>query len=209
MKLVSLLVVLVVTVSAMTMECEVSFTRDSLKVESQGGFTAVSLPRCASTWDVGAPSLPIFVAQLVIPQAMRVVRVSVTPLVATETIPCLYDVWPVQEPRPVSDNGPASLTEPDPRYYGEQPYPSEIATAGKRGSMFGYNIASVFVAPVQYTASQKTLVFHPALRLEVELVPDDYVRQEVVNRSEKTRTRIEAAIQRLALNPGDVSRYAP
>ena len=169
----------------------------------------VSLPRCVPTWDIGAPSLPIFVAQMVMPQGTRVGYVRVTPTATTEILTCSLDVWPVQEPQPVSESRPTSLTEPDPRYYGNSPYPAEVAVAGKRGSMFGYNIASVFVAPIQYTASSRTLALHPGLHLELELVPDDYSRQAVGRRSERARRRIESSLVRLVLNPEDVSRFAP
>ena len=209
MRIASLVAVLVALASAMVVECDLNFARSDLKLELQNGFTTVSLPRCIPTWDIGAPSLPILVAQMVIPQGTRVVHVRVTPTAATEIIPCSLEVWPVQKPRPVSDSLPAGLTEPDPRYYGNSLYPGEVATAGKRGSMFGYNISSVFVAPIQYTASSRTLSLHPALHLELELVPDDYSRQAVGRRSERARRRIESSLVRLVLNPQDVHGYAP
>ena len=208
MKLVSLLAMLVASASAMVVECDLDFARSDLKLELQNSFTTVSMPGCVPTWDVGAPSLPVFIALMVIPQGTRVAQVRVTS-VAAEILPCSLDVWPVQEPRRVSESLAAGLTEPDPRYYGNCPYPTEVAVVGKRGSMFGYNIASVLVAPVQYTAGSRTLCLHPALHLELDLVPDDYCRQPVVRRSERARSMIESSLVRLVLNPDDVSRFAP
>ena len=209
MRIACLVAVLATLAGATVVECDLSFARSDLKLELQNGFTTVYLPHCVPTWDIGAPSLPILVAQMVIPQGIRVAHVRVTPTAATEILTCSLDVWPVQEPRPVSESLPARLTEPDPRYYGSSPYPAEVAVAGKRGSMFGYNIASVFVAPIQYTASSRTLDLHPALHLELELVPDDYSRQIVGSRSERARRRIASSLVRLVLNPEDVSRFAP
>jgi len=209
MKFMCLVTILAASASAMVVECDLDFARSDLRLEPQNGFTTVSMPRCVPTWDIGAPSLPIFVARMVIPQGTRVAHVKVTPTAATEILSCSLDVWPVQEPRQVSESLPASLTEPDPRYYGNCPYPAEVATVAKRGSMFGYNIASVFVAPIQYTASSRTLALHPGLHLELEIVSDDYDRQAVGRRSEQARRRIESSLVRLVLNPEDVSRFAP
>ena len=209
MKPTILLTSLLSLAGAMTMDCDLSFTPPALSIELRDDYTAVALPGCVPTWEVGAPSLPIQIVQLCIPQGTRIGKVTVVSPVPAETIPVTCEVWPVQEPRQISDDSPHSFTLPDPEYYDANPYPLEVAVAGKRGSMFGYNIASIFVAPVQYTSSQKTLVFHPELRLEIKLVPDDYVQVEVVNRSEKARTRIESTIRRLVRNPEDVFRYAP
>lgn len=209
MRIGSLVAVLVALASATVVECDLSFARSNLKLEIQNGFTTVDLPHCVPSWDVGAPSLPIFVAQMVIPQGTRVAHVSVTTTAATEVISCSLDVWPVQIPQVISASQSAILTGPNPRYYGMSPYPAEVATVATRGSMFGYNIASVFVAPVQYTAGSGTLAFHPALHLELETVSDDYVQQPVFRRSERARRRIESSIVRLVLNPQDVHEYAP
>lgn len=209
MRIAYLVALTIALASATVVKGDLSFTRSDLRLEVQSGFTTVSLPRCISALDVGAPSLPIFVARIVIPQGTHVARVSTTPTAAAEVLICSLEVWPVQEPRSVSGTLPVGFTEPDPLYYGNSPYPADVAVVGKRGSLFGYNIASVFVAPVQYTASGRTLTFHPALNLRLETEPDDCAQQSAVKRGGLARRRIESSIERLVLNPADVSRFAP
>jgi hypothetical protein len=97
---------------------------------------------------------------------------------------------------------------PDPKYYGSS-YPAEVATAGHQGSMFGYNIASVFVAPVQYNGTDKSLVLHPRVRFTIELEPADLGYLRPGNRSEEARRRVEATVASIVLNPKDVGACAP
>jgi hypothetical protein len=192
---------------ALTVSGEMSFDRSRLGMNERDGMTVVSLERLTSTWEVGAPSLPIAVAQMVVPQDMEVTGVRLD-AVETETIPGAHDIYPVQPPRPLSDPGPFVFAPPDPKYYGST-YPAEVATTGHQGSMFGYNIASVFIAPVQCNGSDKSLVFHPRVRFVLELEPADLGYLRPGNRSAEARRRIEAQIAGIVLNPQVVAASAP
>ena len=191
----------------LTVPAEMTFDRAQLALTVRDGLTAVSYGRCVAAWETGAPSLPIAVAQLVVPQGMKVTAVRLD-VVETETIPGAFDVYPVQPPRPLSDPGPFKFAPSDPKYYGSA-YPREVATAGHQGSMFGYNIASVFVAPVQYNGADKSLVFHPRVRFTLELEPADLGYLRPGSRSPESRRRVEAQIAALVLNPQDVAVCAP
>ena len=193
--------------SALTISGEMTFNRSRLGLDERDGMTVVSLERYTTTWEVGAPSLPIAVAQLVVPQDMKVSAVRLD-IVETETIPGRFDVYPVQPPQVVSDPGPFERVTPDPRHY-DAVYPGEVVTAGHQGSMFGYNIASVFVAPVQYSGADRLLVFHPRVRYTLELAPADLGHLRPGNRSPAARRRIEAQIAGIVLNPQDIAANAP
>jgi hypothetical protein len=192
---------------ALTVSGEMNFDRNRLGLNERGGMTVVSLERLTSTWEIGAPSLPIAVAQLVVPQDMKVTGVRLD-AVETETIPGAVNVYPVQPPRPMSDPGPFAFVPPDQKYYGPM-YPAEVTTAGHQGSMFGYNIASVFVAPVQYNGADRTLVIHPRVRFTLELEPADLDYLRPGHRSPEARRRVEACIASIVLNPQDIAAYAP
>jgi Propeptide_C25 len=204
----SVLVLAGVTLAlALTVNGEMSFDRNRLAFNECDGMTAVSLERLTTTWETGAPALPIAVAQLVVPQNMRVVSVAAT-TVETETVVGTFDIYPVQQPRAISDPGPFDFAPPDPKYY-VTTYPGEVAVAGHQGSMFGYNIASVFVAPVQYNGAGKSLVFHPRVRFRLELEPADLGYLRPGNRSPEARRRVEAQIAAIVLNPQDIAACAP
>jgi hypothetical protein len=192
---------------ALTVSGELVFDRGQLTFRQLDGMTTVSLGRCVSTWETGAPALPVAVAQLVVPQDMKVVAVRLDD-VTTETIPGTFDVYPVQPPQPLSDPGPLTFVPPDPKYYGSV-YPAEVATTGHQGSMFGYNIASVFIAPVQYNGTDKSLVLHTRVRFSIELTPADLGYLRPGNRSTEARRRVEATVASIVLNPQDIAACAP
>jgi len=191
----------------LTVPAEMTFDRTQLALTEQDELTVVTLGRCVSTWETGAPSLPIAVAQLVVPQDMKVVSVRLD-AVETETIPGALDIYPVQRPRPLSDPGPFEFAPPDTKYY-DSLYPGSVVAAGHQGSMFGYNIASVFIAPVQYNGTDRSLVFHPRVRFTLELEPADLGYLRPGNRSPEARRRVEAQIASIVLNPQDVAACAP
>jgi hypothetical protein len=193
--------------AAATVSGEMVFDRGQLTLNPMDGMTTVSLGRCVSAWETGAPAVPIAVAQLVVPQNMKVAGVRFD-AVETETIPGAVDVYPVQPPRALSDPGPFAFVPADPKYYGSV-YPAAVVTAGHQGSMFGYNIASVFVAPVQYNGTDKSLVLHSRVRFSIELEPADLGYLRPGNRSPEARCRVEAAVASIVLNPQDVTACAP
>jgi hypothetical protein len=193
--------------AAATVSGELAFDRGQLTLKPMDGMTVVTLGRCVSTWETGAPALPVAVAQLVVPQDMKVTGVRLE-AVETETLAGRYDVYPVQPPMPLSATEAPAYVPPDPQYYGSA-YPGEVAAAGHQGSMFGYNIASMFVAPVQYSGPDRLLVFHPRVRFVLDLEPADLGYLRPGNRSPGARRRVEAQVAGIVLNPGDVARFAP
>lgn len=193
--------------AAATVSGEMVFDRGLMTLGPRDGMTTVSLGRCVSAWETGAPAVPIAIAQLVVPQGMKVVSVRLD-AVETETIPGAVDVYPVQPPRAISDPGPFPFVPADAKYYGSV-YPPQVVTTGHQGSMFGYNIASVFIAPVQYDGTDKSLVFHPRVRFTIELEPADLGYLRPGNRSPEARRRVEAAVASIVLNPQDVAACAP
>jgi hypothetical protein len=192
---------------ALTISGQMTFNRSRLGLYERDGVTVVSLERYTTTWQTGAPSLPIAVAQFVAPPNMKVAGVTVD-AVESETIPGRFDVYPAQPPHATSDPGPFEFAPPDLKYYGSA-YPAEVATAGHQGSMFGYNIASVFIAPVQYSGADRLLVFHPRVRFTIELEPADLGYLHPGNRSAEARRRVELQVAGIVLNPHDVAAYAP
>jgi hypothetical protein len=193
--------------AAATVTGELAFDGSELVLGETDGMTTVSLGRDVSAWETGAPAVPIAVAQLVVPQDMKVVAVRLD-VAETETVPGTFDVYPVQPPRALSDPGPFEFLPADPKYYGSV-YPPEIVTTAHQGSMFGYNIASVFVAPVQFDGTNKSLVFHARVRFTLELEPADLGYLRPGRRSAEARRRVEAQVAAIVLNPQDIAACAP
>lgn len=191
---------------SLTVSGEMTFDRNRLALGERDGMTCISLERYTSTWEVGAPSLPIAVTQFVVPPNMRVVGVTAQEL-ESDTLGA-YDVYPVQPAVPLSATETPDFVPPEPAYYNSS-YPGSVVTTGHQGSLFGYNIASVFVAPVQYNGAERSLVFHARVRFTIELEPAELGYLRPGNRSAAARQRIEAQIASIVLNPQDVAACAP
>jgi hypothetical protein len=207
LKTLTLIIVMAAMAAAATVSGEMVFDRGQLTLNPMDGMTTVALGRCVSAWETGAPAVPIAVAQLVVPQDMKVIAVRLD-AVEAETVPGTFEVYPVQPPQPVSNPGPFAFVPADPKYYGSV-YPAAVVTAGHQGSMFGYNIASVFVAPVQYNGADKSLVLHSRVRFSIDLEPADLGCLHPGNRSPEARRRVEAAVSSIVINPQDVAACAP
>jgi len=190
----------------LTVSAEMTFDREQLVLAERDGMTVVSLGRYVGAWETGAPAVPVAVAQLVVPPGMKVMGVTVD-TVETEMVGT-YDLYPVQPPVPLSATDTPDFVPPDPKYY-DSVYPGEVAVAGHQGSMFGYNIASVFIAPVQYDGADKSLVFHLRVRFTLELEPAELGYLRPGNRSPEARRRVEAILAGIVLNPQDVASCAP
>jgi hypothetical protein len=193
---------------ALTQSAELTFDRAGLVLAERDGMTVVTLGRSVTTWQTGAPALPVAVAQLVIPPGMHATAVTITAL-ETGALPGSYAVYPVQPPVALSETEPPPFVPPDARFYGLTAYPEAVATLGHQGSMFGYSIASVFIAPVQHDGANKTLVFHPRVSFELTLEPGALSDLRPGNRSPEARRRVEELVGSVVLNPADVARCAP
>jgi hypothetical protein len=181
---------------------ELTFTKS-------GTYDLVFLEGAAMTTTVGAPSLPAMTVNVVIPQGMRVQAVTCGS-VATEDVAGTFLIMPVQPPRPQSDTDTPASVPPDPAVYASSaPYPSEVCKPAGQNSMFGYNVASLLVYPLQYSPKSKTLRFHRKLTLNLVMEPADLGYLPVGNRSAEARERVENDVRAVVLNPEDVSRFAP
>jgi hypothetical protein len=180
-----------------------------LRFSKSGQYDFVVLEGAVMTTEVGAPALPALAVNIVVPQGMRVTRVTCSQ-VATEAAEGSFLILPAQPPRPLSDTKPAAFVPPDPAVYGSAaPYPSELGRVTGQSSMQGYNIASLLVYPLRYSPEQRTLEFFPRLALDLALEPTELGYLPIGKRSEERRKAAEDDVRSVVVNPDDVSRFAP
>lgn len=191
-----------------TVTGRVEFDRGRLELSELDGRTTLSLPECVQAWEVGAPAVPISVVHFVLPQDMKVTGVTLG-AVETAELNGNYDIYPVQPAVPLSARELPPFVPPDPKYYGETAYPENTVTPGKQGSMFGYNVIGVFVAPVQYTASTGKVSFHSSVEFTLQLEPAELGYLRPGNRSPEAVRRIENQLVGFVINPEDISFFAP
>jgi len=177
--------------------------------DKSGAYDLVVLSDAAMTTVVGAPSLPMVAVNVVVPQNMRVTGVTCTPA-ATEDVEGSFLILPAQPPRPIGAEGKPKFVPPDPAIYNsDAPYPAELGKPSGQNSMFGYNVASLLIYPLQYSPKNKTLRFHRKITLNLVMEAAELGYLPVGNRSEGTRAEIEKEIRSVVVNPDDVTRFAP
>jgi hypothetical protein len=187
----------------------VSFEDSTLRLGTTEGYDVVWLAGATSIPTPGAPSLPQRGISIVVPQGMRVVAVRANAL-ESNRLPGRFCVYPSQPPVPTSDPGTQRLVPPDPAIYASHsPYPSTLAAVVGQGSMFGYNIASVLVTPVQYAPAESTLVHNRLISLALTIEHAELNYLPVGKRSAQTKARIEGDLRGYVLNPEDLNRFAP
>jgi len=180
-----------------------------LTFSKSGSYDLVVLEGAAMTTVVGAPSLPAMAVNVVVPQGMRVSAVTCNPT-TTEDVAGTFLIMPVQPPRPLSDAGTPAFVPPDAAIYNsDAPYPAELGRPAGQNSMFGYNVASLIVYPLQYSPRSRTLRFHQKLNLDLAMGPADLGYLPVGQRSRERREAIEDDVRSVVVNPDDVSRFAP
>ena len=202
------IIVLGIVILAGAMNNEVLLEQKNLVFNQKDGMIFVKMEGCVQVLETGAPSLPIKAIHLVIPQGVKVTNVRVNE-VQKENISGEFEVYPVQGPISLSDHNQMRFVSPDLKYYGAFDYPKQIISIGNQGSMFGYNIVSLFVSPVQYNATEKQLKFNSKIKFSLEFESADLGYQPSGQRILKARQRIESILAKFIHNPEDISQYAP
>jgi hypothetical protein len=207
--LLGLLAVFAAATPAEELAFVVGFEDSTLRIGKAEGYDVALLAGATSIPTPGAPALPQRGVSIVVPQGMRVVTVRASAL-ESNRLPGRFYVHPSQPPVPTSDPGIPRFVPPDPAIYASHsPYPSALAAFAGQGSMFGYNIVSVLVTPVQYTPAESTLVLNRLISLELTLEPAELGYLPVGKRNDKTKARIEDDLRSYVLNPEDLNGFAP
>ena len=191
-----------------TVSAKLEFGRADLEFQERQAMVAVTMPGYGENWKTGAPMLPVSACHLVIPPGAVfediVIRRCESEVVAGE-----FDILPVQATEPVSSSGSPKVTPPDPRYYGIPLYPENVVWFARQSVMSGYNIVSVFVAPLQYEAAEKRLVFHPLVEFSVRFEQGHAGSSAPSGGDTQEKEQVEEGLARIVSNPEDLGRFAP
>ncbi len=166
------------------------FSKSELKFSKQKGYDQVTLSGCDLTAKPGEPQLPVYIANLVIPDGMRVEGVEVLSTEG-EDLPGNYLLYPVQPPQILSKGEPTPFVQPKPTIYNSSIYPQKIVEYKGAGSLSGYRVASFLAYPLQYLPAKGLLRFYSQVDFAVRLVPGPK------HFSSKRSKRAEEAVQRI------------
>jgi hypothetical protein len=136
-----------------------------LGFEEREGFDLVSIEGAVHTTVPAEPMLPVIYVRLLLPPGSGCTSIDSSPS-RTVRLPGTYDLLPA--PRPVtftSTREPEAHIPSRSTFDTELPYPREVTRLVGVGSLGGYRIATVRVAPLQYVAATGTLVFHSNIEI--------------------------------------------
>jgi len=179
----------------------------SLKLGTDHGYTTVDFAGYPHIDRIGAPDVPVFPYQVVLPPTAEVTSFEVVEF-DEQPVAGTYDLLPVQFAVPWMKNPPPQpFVEPAPEYYSQDaPFPAAPAQFVDAGNKSGYRLASFLVYPVRYNPVQKRLSVITRLVVRVNY---ETGKHHVARYTDMQIALHGQEVSRLVLNPEDVGRFAP
>ena len=147
------------------MTLELVFEKTALVFSKHEDYDVVTLARHGSTGEIGKPSLPQASFLVVIPPGARVKRIEIISS-ESEVLPGTYKIMPAQPPRPISSvKSSVILNNID--YHAVTPYPGKLVQSAYTGNRGGYQVAGIFMYPLRYIPSEKSLRFYSSVKFNV------------------------------------------
>jgi uncharacterized repeat protein (TIGR02543 family) len=183
---------------------EVVFDKADLMFGEYEDYDVVNLAGHGTTGQIGKPSLPQASVSVVLPPGARVTRVEIISS-ESEILPGTYKIMPAQRPKPIgSEKSSVIVNNID--YHAVAPYPGKLVQHAYTGSRGGYQVAGIFVYPLQYVPSEKSLRFYSSVKFKV------IYQESTRSVKAKTATQIEVfadMVEEMVINPEDVGGWAP
>ncbi len=193
-------------VLAGTIEYTFHFSVNDLSFSSYNGYDVVTLKGGIGNSEVGKPAIPFYVANFVIPPSAEVSDVQIISKNA-ESIPGMYNICPVQTPRPISSKEELPFVEPIPEVYqSTNPYPEKDIVSFPSGSMSGYRIAGIFINPIKYIPKEKKLILTTEITVRIEYQEDVHTP---ISLTEKQRSVFSQGVRVIVVNLEDIERFSP
>jgi len=182
-------------------------------VGTRSGFSANPVMSLGySTSEPGYPNLPLALYNVVIPPDAEVTGVDVVS-VSTSPVSGELNIHPSQRPQALSkvdwrlSNGGQEFVPPHAEAYSSShAYPADMVRFTRSGSMGGYRIAGIQVAPLRYYAAEKRLEM--VTRIEVA-VRYERNRHEALSLDKSQVELVGRSVRALVINPEQVPGWAP
>jgi parallel beta-helix repeat protein len=173
-------------------------------IVSNTSYTQISIENAPSDGNLGAPSLPTYGANILLPPGREVKNILVNGMRSTShSIP--YQVNPAGEPVPFSQIEQTQPPVPDSTVYSlHTPYPPTLYTNSNIQCFRGYQILVLTLNPVQYVPAQNTLISYTQLEVTVELTEEKGPSNQLYRGGVETDT--QEAINKVN-NPEMVAAY--
>ena len=182
------------------------FSKQDINFSTYNGYDVLTIRDGVANTEVGSPSIPYIVANFVIPSSAEVIDVQVISK-KTEDIPGVYDICPVQTPRPISTKEYIPFVEPDPSIYSSStPYPEKDIVSFPSGSMSGFRITGIFVNPLMYIPNEKKVILSTEITVNIQYREGAH---RIITLTEKQRDVFKEGVDLIVLNKDDIKRFSP
>jgi hypothetical protein len=165
-------------------------------------YDEVTIDGTSLSGNPGEPSLPAKGAYILLPQGKKVNEIVVT-YDEVVSLGSGFNIRPVAERFPISDNNNKPMFVPDENiYFSTDIFPGELYTEVGTYNFRGYNILILKLNPVQYIPSCGELFYYPNLIVNVE-TENDAEYNSVYRGLEKDREEVMKKVD----NPDVVDMY--
>lgn len=186
---------------------EFAFPAHSLKVNSVNGYDLVTLRGCDLTiQEIGKPIIPFVNLNVLIPPSAEITSIEILDSKQIE-ISGKYNIYPGQNPYPLSYQDERVFVEPDREIYNlTTPYPGYLTKTILSGNKSGFRIGSFFLYPLQYIPQEGKLILNERIRIKINYEENHY---EVWSLTESQKNLFQSDIKNLVINPEDIEKFAP
>lgn len=148
------------------------FDKNNLLIEKHLNYDVIRYHGAELSHDIGAPQLPVRLINILLPQDKYISNIKII-AVKSEELAGKYNVFPSQRPQILS-NPKIEYIQPDEYIYSSsKAYPESIVEVVHHGYSFGRHIGSLIIYPLQYIASEKRLIFHSSIEIEISYENND------------------------------------
>ena len=142
------------------------FDKQSLAFSEVSGYDVVRYAGIDLSCDVGKPQVPVKLVHVPVPAGMEITGVRIV-RVEDETLAGEYRLFPVQPPQALSQPVSPFVAGNVSVYSSADAYPRDIVSVVSQGFAAGFNVGALVVYPVQYVPSERKLVFHSLIEIEI------------------------------------------
>ncbi|MDP8226776.1 MAG: C25 family cysteine peptidase, partial [Candidatus Celaenobacter polaris] len=194
---------------AETKSFTITFSLEDFTFAKQNTYNVINPPKNNNyvfTTGIGEPQLPVKIINLSIPFDKEIDEVKIVSHEA-EILKGEFLLFPVQQPKILSDDSPYEFITPDPAVYEKRGnYPENIIQKGKSGFLAGYHIGSILVIPFQYDPVNRELTFITELEVEITYAESKKTVVAINQRSTTAQEFLNNQLSNIIYNKSDIHK---
>ena len=170
-------------------------------IEDYEGYQIAKIENYNFTDEPSAPMLPVKSFSLAIPTGAEVKNIKAV-YSKKKDLRGDFDIFPAQNPVPISKSSQAQFTPKDPSIYSSsKQFPGKLFEYVGEGNLRDQRILSVNVYPLQYNPAGKKLTFYEDIEIEVTYI---YDKAQFAGNKKTNNAEFVSMAKKIVSNPEDV-----